>query len=160
MTINTKKVQGRRSVRYNSLDEFLEEAKQFSRMDVQCLGNWSVGQIYKHVAESLDMSIDGTDFKIPAPMRWMFILLMKKKFLTKSIPPGFSSDGTYIPDETPTESGLADLKKAIARQKDIAERVPHPAFGNIGRDGWNDFHLRHAELHMSFLIPSETAVAS
>jgi hypothetical protein len=31
----------------------------------------------------------------------------------------------------------------------------HPAFGNIGREGWDQFNLRHAELHMSFLVNGE-----
>lgn len=153
MPVNTKKVQGRRQVHYESLDDLLEEAKRFSQLEVKTLGNWSVGQNLKHLAQSLDMSIDGADFSMPAPVRWIMTMLMKKKFLTQSIPAGFSTGATFTPDETSVEDGLAALEKSISRQKEEPTRVMHPGFGNISREEWNDFHLRHSELHMSFLIP-------
>lgn len=151
MPINTKKVEGRRPVRYESLDELFADAERLAGGDVQTLGNWSSGQVYEHLARSLDASIDGFDFSMPAPVRWMMSLLMKRKFLKKELPAGFKSTDKFIPDETTSSDGLAALQKAIARQKQESARVPHPAFGNLSRDQWNDFHLRHAEMHMSFL---------
>ena len=155
MTINTKKVKGRRKVRYESLDDLLEEAKRLSQGETQTLGNWSPGQIYKHFAWALDSSIDGIDFSMPAPLRLIMTVLFKNKFLNKSLPPGFKSVEKYIPEETSTEEGIALLEEAIQRQKQETSRVPHPAFGNIGVDGWNRFHLRHAEMHMSFIVSNE-----
>jgi len=35
--------------------------------------------------------------------------------------------------------------------------VSHPLFGKLSREEWNRFHLRHAELHMSFLVQAEHA---
>lgn len=151
MQVNTKKVQGRRQVRYESLDELLDDAQRLSKVEVRTLGNWSPGQIYQHLAMSLDSSIDGSDFSLPAPVRWIMSLLMKKKFLKKELPAGFKSTDEFIPDETSVEEGFAALEKSIKRQKEETTRVPHPGFGNISRDEWNDFHLRHAEMHMSFL---------
>lgn len=151
--INTKKVQGRRSVHYASIDEFLIEAKKLAECEVRALGNWSQGQIYEHLARALETSVDGVDFSIPAPMRWMVTLLMKKKFLYKEIPPGFKVSGKVLPEETTVADGLASLEKAVARQNSEARRAPHPAFGAISNEEWNAFNLRHAEMHMSFLIP-------
>jgi hypothetical protein len=151
MSVNTKKVEGRRNVRYASLDELLADAQRFATGNAKTLGNWSPGQIYEHLARSLDSSIDGFDMSFPAPLRWMMSLFMKKKFLTKELPPGFKSPDKYVPDETPVEEGLAALTKAIGRQKQESHRVPHPGFGKLSLDEWNDFHLRHAEMHMSFL---------
>lgn len=155
MPINTKKVEGRRSVRYESLDELLADARRLSGSGVRTLGNWSPGQVYEHLARSFDGSIDGVGFSIPAPARWMMSLLFKRKFLKKEIPAGFKSTDPFIPGETSAEEGLASLEKAISRQKQESQRVLHPAFGNIGREGWNDFNLRHAEMHMSFLVNGE-----
>lgn len=155
--INTKKVKGRRQVRYESLDELLAEAENLANTEVRTLGNWSPGQIYKHMAHSLDVSIDGAGFMMPAPVRFLMSLLMKRKFLNVAVPAGFKAPPEFNPDETSSEEGLADLRTAIVRQKQEPERAPHPAFGNIGHDGWNDFHLRHAEMHMSFIIPANEA---
>lgn len=94
---------------------------------------------------------------MPALVRWVMTLLMKKKFLTKAIPAGFSSGATFVPDETSVEDGLAALERSIARQKEESTRVMHPGFGNITREEWNDFHLRHAELHMSFFVPATSS---
>ena len=153
MQLKTKKVEGRRQVRYESIDDFLADAQRLAGSPVRTLGNWSQGQIYMHLARSLDGSIDGIDMKVAAPMRWMMTLLFKKKFLEDAIPPGFPApDGPMRPDETSVEDGLAALENAVARQKNEASRVPHPGFGNIGRDGWDKFNLRHTELHMSFIV--------
>ncbi len=156
MAINTKKVQGRRPVRYESLEDLLAEAERFATAEVRPLGNWSQGQIYEHLAISLNASIDGVGFSIPAPIRFIMSLLYKKKFLTNELPAGYKSTDKFVPSEdAKVQDALESLRAAIERQKQEPNRVPHPAFGKIGKDGWNDFHLRHAEMHMSFLIPSE-----
>ncbi len=150
--INTKKVEGRRSVHYRSLDELLADAERCANGKVQSLGNWSPGQIYEHLARSMDGSIDGFDFSMPAPARWLMSLLMKKKFLYKTLPAGFKSTADFIPEETLNEVGLASLAKAIERQKNELSRVMHPGFGNLSNEEWEAFNLRHAEMHMSFLV--------
>lgn len=150
--INTKKVEGRRDVHYSSLDELLADAQRFTSENVRTLGNWSPGQIFKHLAGSLDSSIDGAGFSFPAPVQWLMSLLMKRKFLTKTISAGFKSPDRFIPKETSVEEGLASLEKAIARQKKESNRAPHPGFGKMTNAEHDLFHLRHAEMHMSFLV--------
>ena len=149
--INTKKVEGRRTVAYSSLQEFLADAQRLANTPVRLLGNWSQGQLYQHMADSLDISIDGVK-PIPAPMRFILTIMFKKKFLHKAIPAGFKTPATFVPDETSVEDGLAALQKAVARQGEVAERALHPGFGKITREEWDLFHLRHAEMHMSFIV--------
>ncbi len=151
--INTKIVTGRRKVHYASLGELLADAQRCTSGNVRTLGNWSPGQIYEHLARSMDASIDGFDFSMPAPVRWLMALLMKKKFLYKTLPAGFKSTAEFIPEETSNEAGFAILEIAIERQKSDTSRVMHPGFGNLSCEEWEAFNLRHAEMHMSFLIP-------
>ena len=153
MSIATKKVKGRRTVRYESLDDLLADAEQMAGGDVQLLGNWSLGQILKHIAMALDSSIDGFDFSMPAPVRFVMAILMKKKYLTKSLPPGFKAPDKFTPAETSAEEGLAALREAVDRQRREPKRVPHPGFGKFTNKEWDNFHFRHAEMHMSFVIP-------
>lgn len=161
MQIETKKVQNRRQVRYKSLDEFLADARRLAQSgQAQTLGNWSQGQIYKHLALSYDASIDGTDFSLPAPMRWILTLTMKRKFLKQAIPAGFDAPKSFQPDPIPLDEALAHLEQSVARQKQESHRAPHPAFGRLTRDEWNDFNLRHAEMHMSFLTLAAEAAES
>lgn len=149
--IITKKVAGRREVRYDSLDAFLSEAQRLATTDVQTIGNWSVGQIYEHLARTLDSSIDG-DKLFPAPMRLMLNTFFKKKFLHKAIPAGFKSPAKFVPATTSVDDGFASLRRAVARQSQVSERALHPGFGKLSQAEWNQFHLRHAEMHMSFIL--------
>ncbi len=155
MAIKTKKVQGRRNVRYESFDDLLNDAQQLTHENVRTLGNWSQGQIYEHIARALHSSIDGVGFTLPFALRWFMSTFMKRKFLREKIPAGFTTTEKFSPDDISAEEGLASLQKAIERQKHEPKRVRHPAFGNISREEWDSFQLRHAELHMSFLVKAE-----
>lgn len=153
MPVDTTKVKGRRQVHYGSYADLLADAEQLAKTKVKTLGNWSYGQILKHVAQSTDSSIDGSGFALPAPIRWVFTLLMKRKYLTQPIPAGFKAPKQFQPPEVSVEDSLADLRKAIARQNTEEKRAMHPAFGKISKDEWTQFNLRHAEMHMSFIVP-------
>lgn len=157
MQVNTKKVNGRRQVRYESLDDLLNDAQRLSTIELRTLGNWSQGQIYQHLSMSLNASIDGFSFAFPVPVRWLMSVLMKKRFLKKELPPGFKSKANYVPKETSTAEGLAALQKSIERQKQETRRAAHPGFGDLTLEEWNDFNLRHAEMHMSFLAENRDA---
>ena len=154
MSVNTKKVPNRRSVRYSSLSELLSDAEKLAASDVRTLGNWSYGQILRHLAMSINSSIDGTGFMLPGPARWLMRLMMKKRFLTQPIPAGFRSVATFIPPETSVEDGLAALRVAIERQLQESNRALHPAFGKLSNAEWDAFNLRHSEMHMSFVEPN------
>lgn len=151
-SVNTKQVQGRRKVRYGSSDELLADAERRAQPDVRRVGNWSPGQIYEHLAIAMNNSIDGMDFMLPAPVRLVMNLFMKRKFIKQEIPPGFKAPSSARPDEIAAEAGLESLRQAVERVKTESGRALHPAFGKITREEWDEFHLRHAEMHMSFLV--------
>lgn len=157
-SVATKSVQDRRPVRYQSLDDLLADARQLASSEVEMLGNWSLGQILKHLAAAYEGSIDGLDVKVPWLMKVMAKLLMKKKFLEDAVPPGFKITGAnrkvlVAPDSISTDEGLAALEKAVERLKTETTRANHPVFDRLSVDEWNAFHLRHAEMHMSFARP-------
>ena len=151
MAVDTKTVTGRREVRYETMEELLEDVKNYSGTDVKMIGNWSQGQIFKHLADTMDLSIDGFGMKFPLPLRIFVKLFMKNKFLYKAIPSGFKAPDQFQPDETSTEEGVELITKAIARQQEDSNRALHPGFGTLTLEEWTQFHLRHAEMHMSFM---------
>lgn len=55
MLLDTKKVTGRRLVRIESFDELLADAERHAAVPTRTLSNWSVGQIYKHLAKASDV---------------------------------------------------------------------------------------------------------
>ena len=156
MTINTGKVSSRRSVRYRNYDDLLADVESLAGKPIRTLGNWTQPQIYKHLAMSLDSCIDGAGFALPAPMRWIMSLLMKKKFVHGVLPSGYKAPASFVPSEqTGLEEALGELRRAIQRVKSDKTRAIHPAFGTISADEWDQFNLRHSEMHMSFLQPAD-----
>ena len=74
MTVDTKKVAQRREVHYDSYDDLLADAERLVSGDVQTVGNWTLGQIFKHLAQTLNSSIDGTNMKFPWLMKPVYVL--------------------------------------------------------------------------------------
>jgi hypothetical protein len=154
MPVDTKTVKGRRIVHYESLRDVLADAEAMYAAGARPLGNWTPGQIFVHLARSFDASIDGSDLKL----NWFFRLmgrLMKKKVLRGPMPPGFKlpedAANKLVPAPTSAEDGLAELRRAVARQEQESSRAPSPFLGVLTNDEWTQLHLNHAALHMSFL---------
>ena len=159
MTVNTKKTTGRRELQFASYDELLADLERLSTT-ASTVGNWSLGQIYQHIAMAFDASIDGVDMKFPWLMKKIFLLFMKKdKLLHAPMKPGWKipkqGQAQFSPKaDTSAEDGLAQLRAAIDRCKSDKSRAEHLAFGDLTCDEADQFNLRHAELHLSFAVPS------
>ncbi len=158
MSIDTRKVQGRRKVQYASLQDLLADAERMSSGNAQTLGNWSAGQIFAHLAQSMNNSIDGSDIQIPWYIR-VPARLLKRWMLKGPMPPGFKISDTaarsLVPGPTSIEDGLVALRNAIARQERETTRAPNPVLGSLTLEDWTQLHLTHAALHMSFLAPQK-----
>jgi Protein of unknown function (DUF1569) len=154
MSVNTAKVDARRKLDYKSFDELLADADRLSSGNVKTLGNWSPGQIFQHLAIAFNGSIDG----FPAGFPWIIRVmgrLFKKKLISGPMPAGLKVPKNFakvvMPEPIATEVGLANLHAAVSRLKQSQNRAEHPVFGDISREEWDSIHLKHANLHMSFL---------
>ena len=156
MSVNTAKVTGRRTVNYASLDEILADAERLSCGPVKTLGNWTPGQVYKHLATAFNGSIDG----LPDSFPWYIRLIgrvFKKRIMAGSMPAGLKLPADFakvvLPEPTADDVGLAALRAAVARLKREPGRAKHPVFGEITKEEWDRIHHMHSKLHMSFLMP-------
>jgi hypothetical protein len=167
-SINTRKVSGRRKLRFETMADLEEDIERLATADVECLGNWSLGQIFTHLARVMLTAVDGAGFRPPLISRlfvFFFKPVVRRWLLEKGMPAGLSHKGIKGLGEVPkakamvadssvtTEEGLAELRTAIERYKSADKLHPHLAFGNISREDWDRFHFRHAELHLSFVVP-------
>jgi hypothetical protein len=136
MSVKTAKVEGRRKVEYASLDELLLDADRLSSAPIKTLGNWSAGQVFKHLATAYNGSIDGINMSFPWPMR-MIARLFKSKLIHGTMPAGVKlpSEGAkqMMPEPTSTEEGLADLHAAVARLQRESQRARHPVLNSLAR---------------------------
>ena len=148
----------RRTVRYSMLSEIVQDAEHLIG-NHHTVGNWSFGQICQHLAKGMTASIDGFGSKAPWWARWLIAPLVKNSFLTKPMKPGFKlpkSAAALLPDDVvPAEEGLRLLKVAVERLSHETPTAPHPFLGKLATEETIQVHLRHSELHMSFIIPGE-----
>ena len=158
MTVNTKEVEGRRTLRFDSLDEVVADVEVLRAHGYEQVGNWSLGQVCEHLAKGVHMSIDGVDFKVPWPMR-LAGRLMRGWMLRRGFPAGLPLKGAASalrPADVSDEEGVDALHRAIARLKTQSGSQPSPVLGRMSPAQWDEFHRRHAELHLSFLRPQAT----
>jgi hypothetical protein len=159
MTVNVKQVKGRRKLHFECYADIRRDLDQLLLSGpIKCLGNWTPGQNYEHLAKSIDVSIDGVDYTLPLWMRWIARPL-KSWFLNRPFMPGFNlpvklEPAFYPRDVISDEVGHQLLQKALDRIESTTKRAASPAFGIMPESDWIKLHCRHSELHLSFLVPS------
>jgi len=152
----------RRPVQYASFDEVLADAERLVRAQAPTTGNWSIDQILGHLAIAMERSIDGLRFGVPWYVHVVGRYFLKSWVLKHGMRPGFKLPAEGEQWAVPTaggnpEAALERLRTAIGRLRTEPARSPHPVFGPLPRAEWDLLHLRHAELHMSFISEPQVA---
>ena len=154
MSINTRKVEGRREVCYKSLDDLLEDAVRCAADGSMTIGNWSISQIYQHLTVVLHQGIDGFPSSGFLPLRLIAMMFFKNKMLRDGLSPGYNNP-RLKPADIPIADALAQFVTAIERFQANPERAAHPWWGVFTSEQAVQFQMRHAELHMSFIVAAE-----
>lgn len=143
---------------FASPEEVVAEAQRLAAAGragrLRTLGNWTPGQIFGHLAQWVDWSFDGAPMKPPWLMRLIGPLL--KPLVLKGLRQGVrlpgAPEGTYGTEVLPLEEGLARLERAMARLAASTPAIPNAVFGRMSRQEWLTLHLRHAALHLGYLV--------
>ena len=155
MPVDTAKVEGRRTLHFNTLDDILADVERLAQGKVRALGNWLPGEALKHLTVPMFWSLDGAPIKGAWYIR-MGGWLMKNRFLRNPMRAGFKLPENFarqlVVGETSWEDGLHAFRTTIGRLKTETQRHPSPFLGELTREQWDQLHCRHCELHLSFLI--------
>ncbi len=157
MPVDTKRVEGRRTLRFNSVDEIMADAEKLvSSPYTKVLGNWPLERLLSHLTRAMNNSIDGINAKAPFFIRWIGGLL-KGRILTKGMSPGRKLpkeiDAKFFPEVASPQEALEKMRLAVGRIHKEKMNAVHPVFGKLTHEEWLQLHLRHAELHLSFALP-------
>jgi hypothetical protein len=154
MAVKTARVAGRRRLHFDSYEQVLDDVRALAGCPCRQLGNWTLGDICQHLAKTMDMSIDGSRAQFPWLLRKIGPFF-KKRFISRPMPAGFTAPkgANLLPDPGDNARGVAALERAVARMRQTPERSAHVLFGRMSREEWDQLHLRHCELHLSFLVP-------
>lgn len=158
-TINTAKVNDRRELNFKSLDDIAGEIERLAQArKLKTVGNWTPGQILRHLAIVMNGAVDGLEIPLPFFMRIIvpiMVFFRKSAFLNGRMPSGIqlpkAATETLVPPPTTWEEGLATIRSAIQRFQAAPVLKPHPFMGELSRDEWTKLQCRHCELHLSFL---------
>lgn len=117
------------------------------------LGNWPLDRLLSHLTIAVNSSIDGITEQAP----WVIRLIgpwIKARVFRRGMSPGFRLpkriEAVAFPADASIDEALANWKAAVARTKTERMTARHPVFGSLTHEEWMQFHLRHAELHLSF----------
>lgn len=145
--------------RFESFDQLITEVRSLGARPTRQLGNWSLAQICQHVGIGMRETVEA-DKLFDAPL-WLRLLgpWLRGRVLKSGLPRGFQiprGGERLIPPPVSFDEGLAALEAGIATLKASDRRIAHPVFGRMSIAQWDQFHLRHAEMHLSFIVPLES----
>jgi hypothetical protein len=158
--VDTAKVANRRILHFDSLDQKTAEVDRLVEAERQGrlkqLGNWTLGQTLGHLAAWMEYGYTGAPLNPPFFIRWI-LRLRKRKFLYEPMKAGIRiprvKGGTLAIDPMPLDEALTRFRRVAERVKAEPPTAPSPALGKLTHDESIALNLRHAELHLGFLVP-------
>jgi hypothetical protein len=158
--VDTGSVAGRRSLRFDSIDQVLADVDRLVEAEragrLKRLGNWTLGQTLGHLATWADYGYSGSPLKVPFFIKWM-LRLRKQSFLYGPMRAGVRiprvPDGTLATENMPLDKAPPWFRQVWRRLKTECPPMPNSIFGMLTHDESIALNLRHAELHLSFLVP-------
>jgi hypothetical protein len=157
----------RRVLHFESVDLLAAEIERIVAAQhaghLAALGNWTPAQIFEHLARFIEFSYEGFPFRASWPVRTVSYAakwIAWKRFVDWSLRPGFRipayADALEPDPWADFDVATARLHAALLRiRRGQPMRAPSPFEGAISHEQWVYVHLRHAELHLSFLDPHE-----
>jgi hypothetical protein len=147
-------------LRFESIDQVLADVDRLAAADragrLRRLGNWTLGQTLGHLAAWAEYAYTGAPLPVPFFIKWI-LRLRKRKFLYGPMRPGVKipgvAGGTLGTDPMPLDEALGRYRRVMTRLQAEAPTAPSPVFGQLTHAEATALNLRHAELHLGFLIP-------
>jgi hypothetical protein len=163
-SIDTRHIAARRPVHLKTMDELLLEVDRLAAAaaagKVRQLGNWSPAQVFWHIGRLVELSFDGFPFRYRRGPAWIIRLLRLlawRWLIALAFRPGFNNPpeaATLEPDPSISlDVAAVYLKHQVARILN-GERMTQECSveGPYTHEQWVYIHLRHTELHLSFLV--------
>jgi len=151
----------RRELILNSLDETISECRRLLENGYQPTGNWNLAQMCSHLRLTMEANMHGYPAWMTVlgmPLRPLLRWLALPRLLAGKSINGMRTAGMFVPlDNLVDMAELEKFEKCVCEfQQSTRTLHPHPGFGRMSREQFNQFHAAHAAHHLSFLIPASS----
>jgi len=149
------KTAARRPLEFATLERVMPEVDRLL-LGHATAGNWSLGQICRHLAWALTASVDG----FPRQAPWLFRRTIGRVLLKRLLKSGRMPEGAPVPGGGVPGPGLDARAEAEALRAALRFFIghtgplhEHPFFGPVTRAGAERIHCIHCAHHLSFVLP-------
>lgn len=171
--INPRTVMSRRrELHFDSLADILCEARRLTELvdgtnsvrrdlatpqvRVVHLANMPLGRMLGHIGLVLGLSVKGSEYRFPLPMRLM-MGLMRSRLLARGLAMPVDAPAALNRQILPeawldAKSGLKILQDNISSFEIASSYQPNIMLGKLSREEWIALTCRHAEWHLGFIL--------
>jgi len=149
----------RRSLDFKSWPEVLADVEHLNRAGYDRAGNWDLSQTLDHLGEGLRTALRGSQHQANWIIRkFLGPIILKRILRDRRMKAGIKVPQWWLPGPSHDESAALDQfrQEAAAFQAMTTTPFPHPFFGPISKQQWNDLILIHSSHHLSFLVPKHS----
>jgi len=146
----------RRRLDFKTWPDVLADIDELRQGHYDRVGNWDLSQTLEHVGEGLRTALRGTDHRAAWIIRrFLGPLVLNRILRQRRMKAGIKVPQWWLPGPSHDESAAVDQFRSdvVAFQEMTVPPFPHPFFGPLTKQKWNDLVLIHAAHHLSFLIP-------
>lgn len=149
----------RRKLQFEKLEQAIAECRRLLDSGYQKTGNWSLANACQHVRLTIESNMQGYPWwmSMAAPIRPFMRVFMLPKLLRGDSPKGLPTAGMFVPsgessDREEVEAFAKCVESFLHHQGKLH---PHPGFGLLPKDQFEQFHASHMAHHLGFLLPKE-----
>ncbi len=149
----------RRPLDFKTWHDALADVDHLRRAGYDRVGNWDLSQTVEHVGEGLRTALRGTNHRAAWIIRkFLGPMVLRRIVRDRRMKTGIKVPQWWLPGPTHDESAAVDQFRSdiSAFQEMSTAPFPHPFFGALTKQQWNDLALIHAAHHLSFLIPRDS----
>jgi hypothetical protein len=149
----------RRQLDFKSWQEALADIDRLRRAGYKRAGNWDLSQTVEHLGEGLRTALRGTNHRANWIIRKILGPIVLQRILRqRRMKAGIKVPQWWLPGPSHDESAAIEQlhSEVSAFQQMTTPPCPHPFFGPLTKQQWNELALIHAAHHLSFLIPNES----
>ena len=146
----------RRQLDFTSWTEALADVDHLQSAGYDRAGNWDLSQVVEHIGEGLRTALHGKDHRAAWIIRrFLGPIILHRVLRQRRMKAGIKVPPWWLPGPTHDESVAIDQFRSqiAAFQAMTTKPFPHPFFGALTKQQWNDLALIHAAHHLSFLTP-------